>query len=60
MSTIATAKKLVEILEDIDNLDKKIEKKFKNNDRELKFYIDLQSNTDKYFSTIIENLKTAL
>lgn len=60
MSTIATAKKLVEILEDIDNLDKKIEKKFKNNDRELKFYIDLQSNTDKYFSTIFGNLKDAL
>jgi hypothetical protein len=54
---LKSAKKFVEIAADIDKQDKKLEKKFNNNARELKFYKDLLEDTNKHYFTIIKNLK---
>lgn len=54
---LPTAKKLVTILEDIDKLDKKIEKKYEINTNDLEFYIKLQETTGKYYIQILKNLK---
>jgi hypothetical protein len=52
-----TAKKFVELLEDLNKIDNKIDIKFKNNEKDIKFCNTLQNNTNNYFSTIIKNLK---
>lgn len=58
--SLKTAKKLVEILEDLNKIDKNIEKKFKKNNDELIYYKELKNNTNKYFSSIQENFKNVL
>lgn len=52
-----TATKFVEILEHLNKIDDKIETKIINNEKDIKFINNLQNNTSKYCSIIIENLK---
>ena len=54
------AKKIVEVVTDIDKQDKKIEEKFKNDTDELKFYKNLLEDTNKYFFDIMKNLKDTI
>jgi len=55
-----TAKKFVELLEDLNKIDIKIDIKIKNNEKDIKFCSALQNNTNNYFSTIIKNLKDSV
>ena len=55
-----TAKKFVELLEDLNKIDNKIDIKFKNNEKDIKFCSTLQNNTNNYFSTIMKNLKDSV
>lgn len=52
-----TAKKLESIMEDIEKVDKKIEKKHIDNDCDLAFYKNLHGSAQKYYVAILEKLK---
>lgn len=57
---LISAKKFVDIILEIDQTDKQLEEKFKNNQRDLKFYNDLLEEATNYFFNIVKNLKTTV
>lgn len=57
---LIAAKKFVDIILNIDELDKQVEDKFINNQRDLKFYNDLLDDANKHFFNIVKNLKNTL
>lgn len=54
---LQSAKKFVEITVELEKQDKKIETKYDTNTKDLQLYKDLLEDTNKYFFTIIKNLK---
>ena len=56
INNLKAAKKIVTLIKDIDQIDKQIEIKFKNLDRDLIFYNELLTNSNAYFTIIVKNL----